>query len=258
MPGSERDAVRSAGAHAVAGHEGPTGSGDQQRLRFSKFLGIRKPIAFGAIYTVLAVSVSIAGFSVVRRGHDAEPTTARVQSDISSRTEAVATSVPAPGRSEAVVEPQKSQNSRPAEPDFSSSRDIAKARGGSSGNGFCGPARGGGPTTLECRRGGCASAIDGPGDSATGPGTRAHRVGRPIPISNSERIGRNSAAFGRGTATGSYTQGRGRSDRHCANQKRVSCVAFTSARRRKTQSKYSAPRCWIEAIYRRRTPETHP
>ena len=56
---------------------------------------------------MIAVSVSIAGFSIMRGGRDANSTTTRVQSDISGRTEATAMSGRAAGRLGAVVEPQK-------------------------------------------------------------------------------------------------------------------------------------------------------
>ena len=130
LPGSEHDTVRSAGAHTDAGREEAIRSGDRKQLQSGKFPRMRKRIAFGALYTVIGLSVSIAGFSIVHSGRDAEPTTTRVQSDISSRTEAVATPGPAAGHSEAVVEAQKPQKqvanadasqapkpSQPAQPD---------------------------------------------------------------------------------------------------------------------------------------------
>ena len=101
LPGSEPDAIKSAGAYTYAGREKAIRSGDQKRLRFDKFPRVRKRIAFGALYTVIGVSVSIAGFSIMRGGRDAEPTSTHVPSDISSRTKADAISVPAAGRSEA-------------------------------------------------------------------------------------------------------------------------------------------------------------
>jgi hypothetical protein len=110
LPGSEPDAVRPAGAHTHVGRQEAIRFGDQKRRRFGKFPYVRKWIAFGALYTAIGVSVSIAGFSIVRGGRDAEPTTTRVQSDIFSKTEAVAIPGPSADRSEAVVEAQKSQN----------------------------------------------------------------------------------------------------------------------------------------------------
>jgi hypothetical protein len=107
--GSEPDTVRPAGAHAYVGHEEAIRFGDQKRPRFSKFPGIRKWIAFGALYTVIGVSVSIAGFSILHDGRDIEPTITRVQSNSSSGSEAIAIPGPAADRSEAVVEAQKSQ-----------------------------------------------------------------------------------------------------------------------------------------------------
>jgi protein involved in polysaccharide export with SLBB domain len=83
--------------------------GDQKQPRFGKFPGVRKWIAFGALYTAIGASVSIAGFSILHGGRDTKPTTTRVQSDISSRTDAVAIPGPTADRSEAVMEVQKSQ-----------------------------------------------------------------------------------------------------------------------------------------------------
>jgi hypothetical protein len=109
LPGSERDPVRSAGAYTYAGREEAIRSGDQERTRFGKFPRTRKRIALRALCTVIGVSVSIAGFSIVRGGRDAEPTTTRVQSDVSSRIEAVAI----PGTDSSQVH----RPSRPPEPD---------------------------------------------------------------------------------------------------------------------------------------------
>src|SRR4051812_20249818 len=131
----------------------------------------------------------------------------------------------------------------------SSSRDLARARGWSPGTGLCGPARGRGSTTIERRPGGCNRAIGGSSDSATGPGARAYPVSRTIPLCDSERIGRNGAAFGYGTATGSYTQGRTQGDRDYADQECVGCIASTTPRCRKTQSEHSTSGCWIQAAY---------
>ena len=137
--GSEPDTVRPAGAHAYVGHEEAIRFGDQKRPRFGKFPGIRKRIAFGALYTVIGVSVLIAGFSILHDGRDTEPTITRVQSDSSSRSEVVAIPGLAADRSEAVVEAQKSQKqvtnadssqahepSRPAEPESAVPRTLQK------------------------------------------------------------------------------------------------------------------------------------
>jgi hypothetical protein len=118
LPGSERDPVRSAGAHIYAGREEAIRSGDQEQTRVGKFPRIRKRIALGALCTVIGVSVSIAGFSIVRSGRDAEPTTTRVQSNISSRTEAVAI----PGADSSQVH----KPSRPAEPDSAGSGTLQR------------------------------------------------------------------------------------------------------------------------------------
>src|SRR4051794_9833999 len=130
LPGSEPASVKSAGAHTFASREEAIHSGDQKQLRLGKFPRVQKRIAFGALCTVVAVSVSIAGFSIVRGGRDAELTTPRVQSDTSGRTAAIAIPGSAAGRLEAVVETQKPQKEvanadssqaskppRPAEPD---------------------------------------------------------------------------------------------------------------------------------------------
>jgi hypothetical protein len=109
LPGSERDPDRSTGAHTYAGRDEAIPSGNRERTRFGRFPRIRKRIALGALCTVIGVCVSIAGFSIVRGSRDAEPTTTRVQSNISSRTEAVAI----PGADSSQVH----KPSPPAEPD---------------------------------------------------------------------------------------------------------------------------------------------
>ena len=259
LPGSEPDAVRPAGAHTHVGREEAICSGDQKRRRFGKFPYVRKWIAFGALYTAIGVSVSIAGFSIVRGGRDAEPTTTRVHSDISSKTEAVAIPGPSADRSEAVVEAQKSQkqvtNAEPSQVHKPSQ-----------------PAEPAVPGTLQ----GLAVGVREPGSAVQQEvgapqhrtsarwmqssnrrlqrqrhGTRRTSLPRrwTIPLCDSERIGRNGAAFGYGTATGSYTQGRTQGDRDYADQECVGCIAFTTPRCRKTQSEHSTPGCWIQAAY---------
>jgi len=109
LPGSAPDTGKSAGAHTYAGREEAIHSGDQQRLRLGKSPRVRKRVAFGLLYTVIVVSVSITGFSIIRGGRDVDPMTARVQSDTSSRTEAIAIPGSAADRSEAVIDAQKSQ-----------------------------------------------------------------------------------------------------------------------------------------------------
>jgi hypothetical protein len=104
LPSSESHTIKSTDAHTDAGRERVIRSGNQKRLRFSKFPLVRKRIVFGALYTAIGVSVSIAGFSIVRDGRDADPTTTRALSGVSSRTEAVAIPDPAAGRSDSVVE----------------------------------------------------------------------------------------------------------------------------------------------------------
>ena len=132
-------------------------SGDQEQPRSGKSPGTAKRIAFGAVYTVMVASASIAGFSIVRSGRDAVPAITRVQANIANGggSEAVARPASAADRSEAIVEaPQLAERlfsadtshapepSQPGEPDSRSSQPIATGPGGSSGNGCCFRARG--------------------------------------------------------------------------------------------------------------------
>src|SRR3954453_10988461 len=57
--------------------------------RRGKFSSTAKRIAFLVVCVVAIFSASIAGFSTLRGGRDAEPTTTRVQSDVSVETDAV-------------------------------------------------------------------------------------------------------------------------------------------------------------------------
>jgi hypothetical protein len=108
-PGSEPDSATTAGAHPSIGRETAPLSGALERLWAGRFPGGAKRVAFAALYTVAVASASIAGFSIVRGGRDAEPTITRVQSNPSggSGTEAVAMPGLPTDRPEAVAEPLK-------------------------------------------------------------------------------------------------------------------------------------------------------
>jgi hypothetical protein len=103
LPGSDSDIVGSASAHTCADRGVALPSGEQKPLWPGYLPSIAKRIAFWALYTVIGISVSIAGFSILHGGRDAEPTTTGIHSDISSGTEAVAIPGSATDRSEAVT-----------------------------------------------------------------------------------------------------------------------------------------------------------
>src|SRR4051812_14187475 len=103
LPESESDTVKSVGSYIYAGRKEAIRSSDQKRLRSNKFPRVRRRIAFGALYVVIAVFISIAGFSIMRSGRNAEST--HVQLDTSNRTEATITQAPAGGGLE--IEDQK-------------------------------------------------------------------------------------------------------------------------------------------------------
>jgi hypothetical protein len=136
LPGSEPDSVRSATAHASTGGEIAIISGNQEPLQPGKFSTGAKRIACGALYTIAVASVSITSFAIVS-GRNADLTTTRIQSGISSGTEAVAVPGLAAGRSETVMEIPKSNKqfvnadtapvpepSRSAEPGSAASRSL--------------------------------------------------------------------------------------------------------------------------------------
>jgi len=127
LPGSESYAVKPVSTYAYSGRKEVIPSHDQQRLRFDKLPRVRKRIAFGALCAMIAVSISIAGLSLIGSGRNAEPTPTHVQSDISSRTEG--TTIPAQITRGSEIEDQKLQKqeanadplqapkpSKPAEP----------------------------------------------------------------------------------------------------------------------------------------------
>ena len=110
LSGPEPESVGLAGAHASFGHNEAVHSENLERLEPSRFTNVAKRVALLVVYTVAISSVSIAGFSIMLGGRDAEPTTTRFHSNIPSRTEVVAIADPKAARSAAVVEsltPQK-------------------------------------------------------------------------------------------------------------------------------------------------------
>jgi hypothetical protein len=64
--------VGSAGTQISTGHEPAIHSGEQEPLRSGKFPRAAKRIAVMALYTVAIASASIAGFSMLHSGHEAE------------------------------------------------------------------------------------------------------------------------------------------------------------------------------------------
>lgn len=103
LPRSGRDIVRAISAHIFTGREVAIRPGDVERVRCGKFSYTAKRIAFLVVYTGAISSASIAGFSIMRGGRDAEPMTTRVQSDVSIETVTIRN--PAEVHSEAVAEP---------------------------------------------------------------------------------------------------------------------------------------------------------
>jgi hypothetical protein len=123
LPRSETNIVSSADTHTSAIPEVAIRSGDQEPLQPGKFTNIAKWVVFWSlstaavisvytagvisVYTKAMVSVSNASLSIIGSDHGIEPTTAHVQSDISSGTEAIAILSSASGHSEAVDEDLK-------------------------------------------------------------------------------------------------------------------------------------------------------
>ena len=126
FPRSKSNIVSSASTHTPASPEVAIRSGDQEPLQPRKLTNITKLVAFGSLSTAAAISVYTVGmvsvyteavdsvsntnFSIISSGHGIEPTTAHVQSDVSSGTEAIAILSSAPGHSEAVDEDLKRKN----------------------------------------------------------------------------------------------------------------------------------------------------
>jgi hypothetical protein len=84
------DIVKSEETHISTSCDIAIHSGDQKPFRPGKRPVIGKQIAFVAIYTAIIASASIAGFSILTGGRNAEPTTARIQSEVAGGTEAAA------------------------------------------------------------------------------------------------------------------------------------------------------------------------
>ena len=95
QPQSRRDGAptESAGAYASGDRDAAPDFGDQERFLSRSLPGIAMSIAFWALYTGAVASASIAGFTLLRGGRDADPTIAVVQSGTSHEPEAV----PKPG-----------------------------------------------------------------------------------------------------------------------------------------------------------------
>ena len=110
LPGSEPNIVGLAGANTSLSHGEAVRSESLERLEPSKDPSIARRVALLAVCTIAISSVSIAGFSIILGGRDAEPTATRFHSNIPSQTEVVAIPNPTAARSAAVVEaltPQK-------------------------------------------------------------------------------------------------------------------------------------------------------
>ncbi len=104
FPGSETNIDRSAAVHTSVGSEIELPPGNEELRQPGKFSVSAKQFAIGALYTVAIASASIASFAYVSDGPNADPTTTRVQSGISSRTEVVAIRASAADGSETVDE----------------------------------------------------------------------------------------------------------------------------------------------------------
>jgi TPR repeat protein len=107
FPESEPDTDRSAGAHTPTGRQVAIRSDDHEPLPSGKSPSVAKWMAFGALYAVAVASASIAGFSIVRGGRDAEPIVVTIPSDIPGRTEVAAIPGSSAARSEGVAEALK-------------------------------------------------------------------------------------------------------------------------------------------------------
>ena len=103
VAGSEPGTVELAGTHTFTDCGGAMHSGDQKRLWPGNLPSIAKRIAFWALCTAAIVPASIAGFSFVHGGRDAEPTTTDIQSEISNGTKAPAIPGSVIGGSEALT-----------------------------------------------------------------------------------------------------------------------------------------------------------
>ena len=250
LPGSERDPVRSAGAHTYAGREEAIRSGDQEQTRVGKFPRIRKRIALGALCTVIGVSVSIAGFSIVRSGRDAEPTTTRVQSNISSRTEAVAI----PGADSSQVH----KPSQPAEPDSAGSGTLQRLAVGVRETGSAAQQEAGAPQRSNAGQG---DAIQQSTDPAIAPG---NPVNEPTPS-----VAQSLSATPKGSAeTASHSDSRQPLESTPKNEAKATATipdknvsaALPSRARAAKRRKASTPRrdAGSRQYIRRQTPAKYP
>ena len=103
LPRSEPEIVGLAGAHASLSQNEAVRSESLERLEPSKDPSVARRVALLAVCTIVISSVSIAGFSIILGGRDAEPTATRFHSNIPSQTEVVAIPNPTAARSTAVV-----------------------------------------------------------------------------------------------------------------------------------------------------------
>lgn len=132
FPGSETNIDRSAAVHTAVDSEIEIPPGNQELRQPGKFSVSAKQFAIGALYTVAIASASIASFAYLSGGPNADPTTTRVQSGISSGAEAVAIRASAADGSETVDKSLKptergvSANS-PSAPESSRSADPHSA-----------------------------------------------------------------------------------------------------------------------------------
>jgi hypothetical protein len=104
FPGSETNIDRSADVHAAVSREIKVPPGNRELRQPGKFSVSAKRFAIGALYTVAVASASIASFAYVNGDPNADLTTTRVQSGISSGAEAVAIQASAADGSETVDE----------------------------------------------------------------------------------------------------------------------------------------------------------
>jgi len=100
--------VRSSAVHSSNGGKIEIPSDNQELPQSGEFSNSAKRIAFGALYTIAFVTDSIAAFSIVSGGRNADPAVTRIQSGLSIGTEVVAIPGLTAERSETVAEIRKS------------------------------------------------------------------------------------------------------------------------------------------------------
>jgi len=105
LPRSEPEIVGLAGAHASLSQNEAVRSESLERLEPSKDPSVARRVALLAVCTIAISSVSIASFSIMLGGRDAEPTTIRFHSNTPSQTEVIGTPYLTAARSAAIVEP---------------------------------------------------------------------------------------------------------------------------------------------------------